>query len=126
MERLLLACEPWMDGKEAIELMSSLTCFVDLDDGCSFDEFGEALTEIEQLLGLPSWQAIRERNQELQAKQTLKQTITRFSPKKMAIARAQQRAQRRVQHERLNTSPDRADSKSCSSTSAALTVHSAV
>ena len=120
MERLLLARETWMDAKEAVELMGSLTCFVDLDDGCSFDEFGEALTEIDHLLDAPSWQEKRWRDVELhEAKAPIRRMIMRFSPKKMAMARVR----RRLEHRRLSTAPHsqyRAESKSapsCSSTS---------
>jgi len=114
MESLLIAMESWMSRKEAIKIMGSLTCFLDLDDGCSFDEFGEALQEIEHMLAMPSWLEKRERAMEFQQTITpMKQMLfSAFSPLQMAKARAQ--------HEPIPVSPESPECKSpglCSSTS---------
>eukprot|EP00966_Prymnesium_polylepis_P006638 152653-Prymnesium_polylepis.1 len=106
--------ESWMSRKEAIKIMGSLTCFLDLDDGCSFDEFGEALQEIEHMLAMPSWLEKRERAMEFQQTITpMKQMLfSAFSPLQMAKARAQ--------HEPIPVSPESPECKSpglCSSTS---------
>lgn len=110
----MVAREQWMARKEAHDVMGSLTCFLDLDDGCSFDEFGEALQEIDQLLAMPAWQEKRARCVERRRAMTPMNHMvaTAFSPLQMAKARAR--------HERLPVSPDPPDCKSagnCSSTS---------
>ena len=59
LERLLRMKEPYIAKADAGSIVGNLTCFIDLDNGCTMDEFADALQEMEAVLSTPHWRSQR-------------------------------------------------------------------